>query len=92
MTDKPYWETPEYKLARERRERRGRLGEAELIHWFNQGRCPDCLGAKLVPGPRGGLSQNTHCGDCGSRFNVASFEGQVFFVERLDIDPPAGVQ
>jgi hypothetical protein len=68
------------------------MGEAELIYWFNHGRCPDCLGAKILGGPRGGLSQNVTCGDCGQRFNVASWQGQVFYVERLGIDPPAGVQ
>ncbi len=65
--------------------------EAELIFWFDRGQCPDCHGRHIVPGPRGGLSQNFACGGCGARFNVAKWQGRVFFVERLG-DPPPGLQ
>jgi hypothetical protein len=65
--------------------------EAELVEAFNRGRCPDCHGAKTIAGPRGGLSQNVTCGDCGQRFNVASWQGRVVHVDRLGTaDRPAG--
>ncbi len=66
--------------------------QADLIAAFDESMCPDCGGGQIIPGPRGGLSQNVHCAGCGSRFNVAKWQGRVFFVERLDHDPPAGVQ
>jgi ribosomal protein S27E len=62
--------------------------QAELIFAFQEGRCPDCGGRQIIPGPRGGLSQNLTCGGCGSRFNVAKYQGQVFFAERLDTPGP----
>ena len=62
--------------------------EAELIFALDRGACPDCQSRDIIPGPRGGLSQNVTCGGCGARFNVAKFEGRVFFVERIDRPGP----
>ena len=42
-----------------------------IVGALNEGNCPDCRMPKLVPGPRGGLSRNVACDNCGSRFNVA---------------------
>jgi hypothetical protein len=36
--------------------------------------CPDCGGFIFRPGPRGGVSQNIECVECGSRFNVARWD------------------
>lgn len=36
---------------------------------LSRGRCPDCGGGLLV-GPRGGLSMNVRCEDCGNEFNI----------------------
>lgn len=38
---------------------------AKLAEW----RCPYC-GALMLEGPRGGLSVNVECDDCGARFNL----------------------
>lgn len=32
-------------------------------------KCPFCKGEKFVAGPRGGLSQNFKCDNCGACFN-----------------------
>jgi hypothetical protein len=37
-------------------------------------RCPDCGCGVFRPGPRGGLSQNIECVQCGSRFNVTRWD------------------
>jgi len=39
------------------------------------GRCPACGCGLFQPGPRGGLSQNFECTDCGRRFNLAIAAG-----------------
>jgi hypothetical protein len=64
--------------------------EAELVYWIHQGCCPDCHAAKLIAGLRDGASQNVTCSACRQRFNVVKHRGQVFFVDRLGIDPPGG--
>jgi len=43
------------------------------------GVCPDCRRPGLLAGPRGGLSQNLLCAQCGARFNV----GPILPVQRL---------
>jgi hypothetical protein len=36
--------------------------------------CPDCGCGIFRPGPRGGLSQNVECAQCGARFNVTRLD------------------
>jgi uncharacterized Zn finger protein (UPF0148 family) len=36
--------------------------------------CPDCGCFIFRPGPRGGISQNIECAQCGSRFNVTRWD------------------
>ncbi|NTF17382.1 hypothetical protein G6L37_03000 [Agrobacterium rubi] len=57
----------------------------ELTSWF-RGKmcCPDCGEKEFLPGPRGGLSQNMSCVGCGSEFNLASYDGDVFLASRID--------
>lgn len=52
---------------------------------FRSGTCPDCLGRRLVEGPRGGLAVNVYCTDprCGSKFNDG-----VVVVERISDRSP----
>lgn len=42
---------------------------------LKDGLCPDCGGFVWRPGPRGGMAQNVECAGCGSRFNVAYWNG-----------------
>jgi hypothetical protein len=46
------------------------MTEAELESWYGQGRWPCCGGAEYIAGPRGGMSQNITCPDCGMQLNV----------------------
>jgi hypothetical protein len=50
------------------------------------GDCPDCNGFMWRPGPRAGLSQNIECVGCGSRFNVAHYNGEFVSAERISND------
>jgi hypothetical protein len=36
--------------------------------------CPDCGCGIFRTGPRGGVSQNIECAQCGSRFNVSRWD------------------
>jgi len=48
--------------------------------------CPDCGAAKIADGPRGGLSVNVTCEECGARFNAhggAEDITETFMVDRL---------
>ena len=39
-------------------------------HWAKMfDRCPFCGNAYFLAGPRGGMSQNFKCSDCGATFN-----------------------
>lgn len=49
----------------------------------SQGTCPDCETGKLLFGPRGGVCTNMLCPHCGAEFNLALFDGQLLFGERL---------
>ncbi len=43
----------------------------EIVTWWKDGfkSCPDCNGIKFLRGPKGGLSVNFKCEQCGSKFN-----------------------
>ena len=47
----------------------------EVYHALARHECPDCTGFIFRAGPRGGLAQNIECVGCGSRFNVAYWNG-----------------
>jgi hypothetical protein len=75
-------------LALKERERVRKDTDAERVQKFlKRGECPDCHSTKFRAGPSGGLSQNVKC-MCGSEYNVAQFNGEVIFAER--ISPPGG--
>lgn len=60
----------------------GEAGKEVLMH-LQMDRCPDCHRYELIPGPRGGASQNLTCGHCGSKWNVAP-PRYIMFVQRLE--------
>jgi len=58
--------------------------ERRMIH--EKGKCPDC-GGKLLPGPRGGSSQNFCCAICHSEFNLTIIAGAVLGERISDAGP-----
>lgn len=49
-------------------------------------RCPDCGANAWAEGPSGGFSINMKCLACKGWFNMASWRGQTFFIERIRRD------
>jgi len=53
--------------------------EKNNLNCVKKNKCPDCkVEGQILAGPRGGMSQNVKCGNCGSEFNITPFG-----VERL---------
>lgn len=68
------------------------IEDDEVTVWFaNSDLCPDCSSGDFVLGPRGGLAQNMECASCGSRFNIARYEGRLLFAQRIDKVPTLGL-
>lgn len=65
------------------------MTEAEIAR-LGAGSCPDCGGLVWRPGPRGGISQNMECVGCGSRFNVARYQGQFLMAGRIPSEKDGG--
>lgn len=66
-----------------------RMTQAEIDQVAN-GNCPDCDGWIFRPGPRGGISQNIECIQCGSRFNVARHNGYFLMAGRIPSEKDGG--
>jgi hypothetical protein len=61
------------------------LANADLA-WLNRNACPDCkVPASIVRGPRGGLSVNLACNQCGAEFNAALWDGAFVMGHRNSI-------
>ncbi len=44
------------------------------IECVRKDKCPDCKTKnQMIIGPRGGMSVNVKCGNCGSAFNITPF-------------------
>ena len=50
--------------------------------------CPGCGAKGLIPGPKGGLSQNFYCEGCGQGWNFHVYEGSVLRVDPLGPTDP----
>jgi hypothetical protein len=50
--------------------------------------CPGCGAAGLIPGPRGGASQNMFCGQCGQGWNVHGVDYGVMGYEPIGKTDP----
>jgi hypothetical protein len=58
------------------------LGTEERMK-FTAGNCPDCgQHDSMIPGPRGGMSQNYACDRCGTEFNVTIIGGKAMMLSR----------
>jgi DNA-directed RNA polymerase subunit RPC12/RpoP len=53
------------------------LTDAKAYTLHHYGQCPDCGSDTMRGGPKGGMSQNVACANCGAEFN-----DMVFRVER----------
>lgn len=53
-------------------------------------RCPDCNGKGFLEGPSGGININIMCAndECGSKFNIAGFGGELIYAERISEPQP----
>lgn len=57
-------------LETARKERRPK----SKLECVRKDKCPDCkVKGKILVGPRGGMSVNVRCCNCGSRFNITPF-------------------
>lgn len=46
------------------------LTAGELHSWYVEGKWPCCGETQYLGGPRGGMSQNVQCPNCGTKMNV----------------------
>lgn len=44
--------------------------EGPMLDAARRGACPGCGAAGLIPGPRGGASQNVYCASCRQGWNL----------------------
>jgi hypothetical protein len=66
------------------------MAHINLAAWLNAGICQDCLGRTFIDGPPAGLYRNITCSGCRRKFNVVRILGRVLFVQRIDVELPAG--
>ncbi len=67
-----------------------RMGDKELGKTIAKNICPDCKEEGFFEGPSGGLNVNIKCAntDCGSRFNIAAFGGELIYADRISEPQP----
>ena len=54
-----------------------------MIEQLNNHKCPYCGRGEFFKGPSGGTAFNIECKHCGSRYNVAVWQGKVFHAEPI---------
>lgn len=62
------------------------MTENELHAFYDKSTCPNCGQWAFVCGPRGGLSVNVTCQECGLRLNVTDTSG--FRIGQVIAEPP----
>lgn len=60
---------------------------SDELETLRRSECLDC-GHKLIPGPRGGASQNFYCDGCGHGFNLHGIDHGVMGWEPLGLVAP----